>query len=268
MIALTESTGIAYQYGGLFITEEPWIHPSRQIDTYELIYVVAGHVYLQEEERRFQMEEGDALVLSPGKKHGGYACSDGKTSFYWIHFRLDGAEGLEESMGIRPGQVQSCCEHRLASFLKQLLHVANTGGYPLWAVDGALLLLLGELGQSQKNNAISQSGLLCEIAEWIRINSDKKLTVAQVAQKFQYNPDYISMRMRQAYGHSLQKHIEEERMKYIRNLLLNSDAPLKQIASTLGWENANQFFHFFRYHEGISPTQFRQMFYRTHWNKK
>ena len=62
---------VTYIYGGLFATEEEWRHPARTIDSYELLYVVAGEVFLEEEGERFHLKEGD-VYLDVYKRQAGY----------------------------------------------------------------------------------------------------------------------------------------------------------------------------------------------------
>ena len=41
-----------------------------------------------------------------------------------------------------------------------------------------------------------------------------------------------------------------------------------ETAKYLGYENENLFVKFFKYHEGITPSQYVSMFYNTHINHK
>jgi len=41
-----------YISGGLFKSEEEWKHPRRVIDSNEIIYVVKGEVFIQEEDTK------------------------------------------------------------------------------------------------------------------------------------------------------------------------------------------------------------------------
>ena len=118
------AVSVSYLYSGLFETQEEWSHPHRVIDSYEILYVVAGEVYLEEEGERFSLKAGDVYLLRPDCRHGGYRISRGKTSFYWVHFVTDGWPGLGTGLLSVPDS------YRFSLLLKQLLHIANTPGYP------------------------------------------------------------------------------------------------------------------------------------------
>ena len=71
---------------GLFYTDKEWTHPKTSIETYEIVLVVNGTVYIEEDGERYTLHQNDLLVLDPKKTHGGFAASTGITSFYWVHF--------------------------------------------------------------------------------------------------------------------------------------------------------------------------------------
>lgn len=253
----------SYVSSGLFLTDEEWIHPRRQIDSYEIIYVLCGSAYIQAGERRHRLEKGDTLLLYPNAVHFGFQASTGKTSFYWAHFLVSDYKALD----IEEEYFASEGDFHLTGYFRQLLHNANTPDYPPYSPDIALLMLVNEIAAAQKTRKQKHSKLVKEAAEWIRINADKKLTVESVAEYFSYNPDYLSLLFKKTVGFGLKQVINQEKIKYAKNLLLTSNYSVKQIAGKLGWDDENSFINFFKYHESISPTKYRNENYNTHLNK-
>lgn len=259
---------ISYRGGGLFSTQEEWRHPYRRIDTYELVYGMAGCACIEEDGRRFEIHAGEALLLSPGRLHGGWRSSQGETSFYWVHFSLPDGQTPAGALGLSPGPLLLPDGYTAASYFRQLLHAANTPHYPDYAVAGALLTLLGELSYAQSMAPGSANRIAAQAAEWIRIHSYQKITVSQAAGQFGYHPDYLSALFRRAYGCSLGQYISEQRLLLAKNLLLTTDDPIQRIAERMGFSSANQFHHFFHHHEEMSPSRYRQQFSNTHWNNR
>jgi len=253
---------VQYEFGGKFTSEESWIHPRRTIDTYEVIYVLDGEIKLEEENERYILTPGDVLILRPGCEHGGWQENSGKTAFYWIHFHADNFDGMK----IRPGLLPGAGQYRFSVLFRQLLHIGNTPGYPPYAADAALALLLAELCSAQRNGETVGIPLVHEVAEWIRINSMHKLTAETVAEHFNYHSDYLCAIMRKHFGLRLKQYINRERIKLVKNLLLTTDLSIKQLAEKLEWESENQFIHYFQYHEKIGPACFRDLYYNTHLN--
>ena len=138
---------------------------------------------------------------------------------------------------------------------------------PFHAADLAVGLILAQAAASSADD-MPQAALLKDCAEWIRINSDRRITVAMAAERFGYHPDHLSALFQKWRGTPLKQYIDEQRLQYIRNLLLTSNYSIKQLAAYLGWENENQFTHYFKYHEKMSPTQYRSLYVNTHLNKR
>ena len=117
---------VHYVSSGLFISDGEWIHPTRTIEGYELMFVVRGVVLIAEGETEYILNPGDALFLRPGIEHRGLRPSDEDISFYWVHFDFEPpVPDICNSAHVEI--VQSSNLHIL---LRQLLHYANTPRYP------------------------------------------------------------------------------------------------------------------------------------------
>lgn len=257
-------SAMQYHYAGLFVSDDEWIHPTRVIDTYELILVTQGQVCLYEADANYQLHAGDLMLLRPFTQHGGTRPSFVRTSFFWAHFSC----GALELLGLRAGPA-SCAEpDRLTSAFRCLLHVANTPGYPPYAAEAAMASLLAEVSAAQSAFSADTSRLIHEIAEWIRINSEKRLTVQTVAAQFSYHPDYLCTLMRRNFGKGLKEYINDERMKLLKTLLLTTDLSIKELAARMHFDTEDRLTHYFKYHEGISPARFRNQYVHTHLNRQ
>ena len=61
MLTLDNSISISFNNMGLFSTDEKWIHPKRVIKSYEIIYVVEGRIYIDEDDKE-TLEDPEANV--------------------------------------------------------------------------------------------------------------------------------------------------------------------------------------------------------------
>ncbi|HZJ78060.1 MAG TPA: AraC family transcriptional regulator [Clostridia bacterium] len=255
---------MVYIHCGKFVGGNNYIHPTRIIDSYELFYITAGSMYFKEGDNKYVLNAGDLFLASPNIIHGGYKYNFGETSFYWLHFITENLDKL----GVKRGHTPNCSDFRFLTLFKQLLHIANTEDYPKYAVTAALESIIGELKYAQTTIERGGISLAHEISEWIRINSKRKLTIQDVGEAFSYNPDHLSKLMKKSMGKTLKQFIDYERLKCVKNLILSTDMTMGQIAECLGWENDNQFIHYFQYHEKIGPKKFRDLYFRTHLNNK
>jgi len=252
-----------FQNGGRFTSREEWIHPERIGTSFELIVVTEGCVRIEEAGCRFSLSEGDVLFLEPEKRHLGWQASIERVSFYWLHFEefdLFGTDGIEKCMHLAdPYSVMLLC--------RQLLH-ASTLGYDVSVLHALLHALLGEIAMQGRSMRGEGSSLASRVREWIRINSDRELTVADVSMQFGYNVDYLSRIFSKCYGHGLKAEIDEMHLGEIKRLLLETDLTLFQIADRTGSGDYKLFLKFFKYHEGITPTEFRRLYSKLHTNNR
>ena len=265
MITLSSPpVSLSYVSSGLFVAHDEWIHADRVIDSWELIYMLNGAVYMRQADVSYTLEKGDLLLLRPGVPHGGVQISPPGVSFYWVHFLVSDAAAMARF----PTHMAFADGYRFTPLFKQLLHIAGAPSpYPFHAADLAVGLILAQAAASSADD-MPQAALLKDCAEWIRINSDRRITVAMAAERFGYHPDHLSALFQKWRGTPLKQYIDEQRLQYIRNLLLTSNYSIKQLAAYLGWENENQFTHYFKYHEKMSPTQYRSLYVNTHLNKR
>ena len=252
-----------FQNGGRFTSREEWIHPERIGTSFELIVVTEGCVRIEEEGRRFSLTEGEILLLEPGKRHRGWQASVERVSFYWLHFEdfdLRLADGIEKSMHpVDPYSVTLLC--------RQLLRAA-TLGYDASIQHALLHALLGELAMQGRSMRGEGCSLAARVREWIRINADRDLTVVDVSAQFGYNVDYLSRLFSKCYGHGLKAEIDGMRLSEMKRLLLETDLTLEQIADRSGRGDYKLFLKFFKYHEGITPTEFRGLYSKLHTNNR
>ena len=258
MLTLDDGHTFCYEMIGEFHSDGPWIHPARTIASHELIYVLRGTVHIAEDGTEYVLRENQMLLLEAGKGHGGTCVSEEPASFYWFHFRTDLPLPCKTDTG---GDA-----YDIKAQLKRLLHITNTPLYPAAAADTAGLAILQELAHRSAAGSAAGSALANRIAEYVRIHAHRPLTVADVAQAFGYNPEYIGKLFRASFRMGLKEHIDQQRLRLARDLLLTTELSVKEIAGRLSWRSENHFVKFFVYHEEISPARFRNRWRGIHWN--
>lgn len=251
-----------YSSGGLFTSETAWQHSTRSIDTFELILVTQGTVYLQENGKEFELNVGEYLLLYPDRIHGGTRVSEMPVEFFWLHFAEDISNGtvMPHPDGLpQAGTLTNIGE--AVQLVRRLLHYGESPHYPTACCDCALAVLLWELAR-QTSAAPVTNALAEHVHEYIRSHDDRLLTVADVEAYFGYNADYLSRVMKTYRGVSLQQDIIAERLDRAKLLLQTSNYTVERVARELGYEDPNLFVKFFRYHARTTPTAYRNTYTR------
>lgn len=260
MINLENGNFFQYETSGKFSADDIWIHPARTIYSYELIFVLDGKVFIEENSEKYELAQNHMIILEPEKHHSGFYESAPPVSFYWLHFTTD--------MGL-PFKTHKGGEYYdLKYLLKKLLHISNTPSYPPESAETLALMVFYELMHLGNAPRTNRRSLVCEIAEYIRINAANNITVADVAKHFGFNTDYIGKLFKSNFGTGLKDYISAEKIKLAKDLLLTSNLSVKEISAKLGFSNENLFIKFFLYHEELSPSRFRNKYFNTHMNNK
>jgi AraC-like DNA-binding protein len=248
---------VKYISGGKFVSQEPWQHPQRTIDSHELIIMLSGQAHLFVGEHSYDLQPGDVLHMPPGVVHGSTGISKEQVSFYWLHFTST-AEPLP------PEQMHPETLSRTEILCKQLLHCANSHEYPRECADYYIRILLMELlVQRQTPNKLCTS-----VEDWVRDNSDRPIKVSDVAAHFNFNQDYLSRVFRRYHPEGLKTYMDETRCQRIKQDLASTDLALQTLAEKYGFKEYKYFLKYFRFHEGITPTEYRRAYYKTHINWK
>lgn len=251
---------VIFEYGGRFTSRGNWIHPERIIDTYEWIVMTEGEAYIEEDGNVYELSEGSVLLLEPHKKHRGIRVSCNRVSFYWIHFKAQNFPSVAKCFSL---------QNRFEVYLlcRQILHYRERRE-PKSVCGNLLSVLLHEMEWQSSSDPDPNSALVSRVREWIRINIDQNPDAVDVAQYFGYHADYLSRVFRRFYGHGLKAEIDACKCREIKRLLMESDLTLYEISKRVGISDYKLFLKFFKYHEGMTPTEFRNLYPSFHTNNR
>ena len=233
---------------GLFVTDQPWTHPTRMIDSNELIYVLNGNFHIKEGDITYYLQPKTALFLSPNTLHGGIGKSMSEVKFYWLHFHCNDIDALSLPKIFTNSKIDN------NQYLFQELMTQQQLNNKLLC-DIKLAELLTKISTLTNNR---YPKLISEIMEYIRINAGKNLSVDIISTAFRYNHDYLSKLFKKSVGISLHAYINQMKVKLIKSYLLNTNLSVKELSEQCGFEDENNFVKFFKYHVKKSPSEYRK----------
>lgn len=255
---------IKYIHGGKFVSSGSWTHPDRTIDSCEIILIIKGCAYINSNGVEYTLNVGDCLRIEPGIRHFGYRESVDPLSFYWIHYtKADAYDKLP------PIFFKASEAYRAELLCRQIIHCERTDGYSCDVCSKLLGVLLSELElQSRDAKSVNTDHLFDEISEWIRKNSDRLLKVSDVASKFSYNEDYICRLFKKGYPEGIKAYIDRCKMDKIKRELISGYSTLKRTALDNSFSDYKYFLKYFKYHEGITPSEFIKAYGKQNINNK
>ena len=247
---------------------------------FEFVYLAGGTGWHRTGDRRVPVAPGDVLLIAPGELHDSSGLSHADR---WIvAFGADALDPAYSDTGAFlevPDEVllytffQSDAtrdhfhltaderprwEARLMELEEEMLR--QRPGY-VQAAAALLTLLLTNLARLVQPQLAEHSRiprpLLSQVFRFIDAHYAEHISLSDVADAVGYAPAYLTDLMRRDTGRTVLAWITERRMAAARDLLLETDATVGQIAEQVGYRKASHFIAQFRRMHGTTPHAWR-----------
>ena len=96
-----------------------------------------------------------------------------------------------------------------------------------------------------------------EIIQYIN-NHYATITLDKLSCHFNYNPNYLSNKIKLKTGKSFKELIELRRIDTAQNLIIKTDLSLTEINQLIGYQNVTSLYRLFKKYLDCSPAEFRQ----------
>ena len=230
--------------------------------------------------------------MFPHQLHFGYKHSQGKLSYFWVHFYVTDPNSLicshttllknqyylESTASSTPLSAPRDClllpeysrlspEKRSVILFVQLLDMAKRDHYQatLRCRYALNLLLLEFTQESFSINNPAKSKIprkVCQITEWIHTHYDQNITVDSLAKQYHYHPTYLTALFKQYTGYPISSYVNHIRITTAKNILCSkATLSIRDVASMCGFQDEKYFMRVFKQSEGITPSEYRNAFY-------
>ena len=106
---------------------------------------------------------------------------------------------------------------------------------------------------------LNNSDLGHEIRLYIATHLTENLSVDTICSKYNISPSGLYQLFQKVFGCGVVKIIREERIKRAKELLLDSNFSISDIASQVGILDANYFIRVFKAETGMTPGEYRKL---------
>lgn len=265
---LSGTLPVQAENAGLFVSRGVGRHPDRAISSYELIFVRQGQLAMFEEERQFTISAGETLLLWPNRRHGGITGYPTDLRFYWIHFQLT---DTGRCLALPPPHTIVARPDRLTTYYRAFLDDQESGTDNSISAALLVMLMLAEVAHAHGGAAAIQGSRL-RLAQradtYIRLHYASPINTSQMADTLDCHPDYLGRVFTAVYGYTLTEAIHRQRLRQARQLLMDGESNITQIAGQCGFTDVGYFRRLFRRYEGMSPVAYRDLYARVHVNSE
>lgn len=259
-----------------------WSHLTRTLYDYELMFVTSGTLYIEADKSKYEISEGEYIIMPPLVKQQGWKPSD--CSFYWLHFAQNEGEVMFYNEDCASEEYRICANGQIRT---RYLFIPMTGTLPFperfiilfkqlqdaekryrnksyddFFVTSILLELKSQLMPHPNDNPESQSkDRLCDdIKAYINWHISEPVTVSGIADYYGYNSRYLTTVFKEHTGTSIKNYILNEKMEQAKALLTDTNNTIAQIGYSIGFQDNHNFSTCFKKITGLTPSDYRNEF--------
>ena len=225
------------------------------LDNYLIIYVTQGEVVIKVDKEIIALTDKSLMLVPPYRMIQMYGNGKKDTIFYTLDFSCNQFVFFELIKYVHiksAGMIEVPITELYSSFA--------SGTYYNFIKDAKLLIILTIISELLKPKSGNRQ-LVEKVIEYINENIMLQIDLDTLSEELSYNKDYLGRAFKKEMGMSINKFINSEKINMSKKLLDNSDMSISAIANALGWDDPNKFLKFFKYHENITPSQYREKKY-------
>jgi len=185
---------------------------------------------------------------------------------HWFHRHLAFQGALFEdwlSWGCWPMRACEAPPSRSAAewgrYMDDMIDLSRRSGrWSRWRAINMLEGLLLELCEYDAKRQQQDSPWLQKVLSLLRLNQSSLCDYAAIAREMGLSEGSLRRKFKATTGMSLHSYVLQQRMVQARNLLAETDLPIKTIAARLGYSNVYFFSRQFKQLTGAAPGAFRQ----------
>ncbi len=244
---------IKFINAGLFVSNGKGSHCRRLAKNNELIFVKSGVLGICENGKKYSVKSNEFLILETGREHYGTEEYKKDLCFFWGHFE-GGAEELKNcpnyGVVLRPGF--------FTEYFSMLINEQYTPDNQR-TCDLLMQILLNETRRKPKNdNTPVQNSFLADKAKKIiSLKFASKISSRDIAAELNCNCDYLGRVFHKAFGCSMLEYLNDLRCREAAYLLRESNASVKEIAYSVGFDDMTYFRRRFFKVFLMTPSRFR-----------
>jgi AraC-like DNA-binding protein len=235
----------------------------RILSEYALLYLVKGAgIFESTHQVSLKVGAGDCLILFPGEWHRYKPEPSVGWEEYWVTFQGGLVQSWKKHKFIRPETplVSSGNEDLLSPIFEELLRLtaSKTRRRPLESAALCHLLIAKSLSTSHRSEkGTTTAERLHAAGDHLRLHPELDIDLPRLAQRFGMSYSGFRRSFTKYFGKSPDRFHQDARVARVKQFLIETDLPLKEIAARLNYSNEFYMMQVFKRHTGLTPTQWR-----------
>ena len=236
------------------ITSNAWHEHS----FYEIMYFDKGASEFVIENRRYEVKEGDVLLIKPGKHHFQRKIFDSENSLFCIGFHQDAIEshemakelferGSHFSLGSDSG-----LSHLLLAAKEKLSKNKNESEIFVKAVCEAAISILLDTDMKREKSKQIKNDSVNKVIKFINENLTEIQSTEDITKALFFSESYLRAIFKREMGISVMQYVRNKKLLLADRMLRNGKKPTETY-SECGFLNYSSFFRAYLSHFKVSP---------------
>lgn len=262
-----QTTAFDILYLSLFKYDGGWQgHPHTHQFT-EFFYIVNGSCQFIVEEKILTVHKNDIVIINPNTEHAEKSLDD--KSLQYLAFGVNNLT-LRATSHDQPINYWTCSyssnRRQLFNISQLLRNELSSKGKAYEAIcHGIISLFLTYIISNDlftvstvKDNRVSKECAM--IKRYLDANYAQNITLDSLAEHTHLSKFYLSRIFSRCLGMSPINYLNQKRIQMAKEILVQTDRPLIQIAANIGFTSPSYFSQIFKKATGISPSQYRKLY--------
>ena len=222
------------------------------IEYYDLTFVLKGSLTYIINGERCVINENDAILLKPGTARERLGGTE-EVKYVSFNFQIFDEEELSTNYFLKNAisrNVRTLLGVFSQKYISQMYHSRekcfNLLNYILFEILDVISF------ESNNQNVIS-------IMKFIDENISKQITLSMISEHVYLSKEYIAYIFKKEVNKTVMDYITERKMLIAKNMIKAGEMSLRDIASSLGYENYSYFSRVFKKHFNTTPIHFKSL---------
>lgn len=264
---------------------EVWSFPNHRHNFFEFLYCTKGQLNQWVNGQKYVLAPGDAMIIKSGLYH--HTESPQYSEFFDFHFDIELPEvhSIFQTMVnpvITTGKTKSEVKGTISQWVNDFLQQFGTDfndknkqkKNPQQRMYESVKTLQIQTSVLQFIAYLAEEALKSEQEDYEKVqpsityiahkaacllesNSDQNIGIQELADELNVHRTHVHKCFKKVYGVSPKAYLSQLRMKYAKQLLLESELTVEQIAEKLTFSSTSHFSRFFTSNVGMSPNRYK-----------
>ncbi len=246
-------------------------------DYMKLVFIISGRSRYRVEGTVCDLAEGDVLILNPGTKHQPIPEEEDAAPCVEFYIGANDFQIRDLPAGCLPlppdgyvlhteGELRQRLE-RICAAMEAENAVYRRGRYYMMRsyLVQVMVLLVREQCETEEQRggfpfeSASRKYVVEQIMNYFEEHYSEKISLDQIAENMYLSPYYISKIFKAETGEAPIRHLIDIRLSRAKELLENGwTGSIKEVAATVGYDDAYHFSKLFKKKYGVSPASIRR----------